>query len=233
MSTQDDEAVGGGAVVGGARRYGGASADERRAQRRERLIDAGYAAFGRDGYLNTTMRLVCAQARLSERYFYESFESVEALFRAVHQREATRLARLIATRLATMPEADGVAMTRASLVLFFEWVKEDPRRARILLTDAVTTGATNPQFLGTRAAHYADLVRDRLLHKYPEMRQTLNVDYIVAGFGGLIVQVGSMWVEAKFDTPIENLVDHIIYAWRGLHVWLAEASATRRASQAG
>ncbi|MEY4766557.1 MAG: hypothetical protein RI907_3230, partial [Pseudomonadota bacterium] len=198
MSAATDEPDSGGASP---RRYGGVSADERRAQRRERLIEAGFEVFGREGYLQSTMRLVCANARLSERYFYENFESLEELFRAVHRRASSKVGEQVMIKLAGMRGADGVAMTRAGLVTFFEMVQADPRLGRVMLTDAVTTGMTNPQILGTRAAAWADMIRDRLAVLYPEMRQELDVDYLLAGFGGVVVQVGAMWMDRKGVTP--------------------------------
>lgn len=217
------------ASPGGApRRYGGVSADERRAQRRERLIEAGFEVFGRDGYMHTTMRLVCAHARLSERYFYESFESLDELFKAVHRRASRQVAAQIMAAIAAQSGADGVELTRVGLLTFFNMIKADHRIGRIMLTDAVTTGMTNPQILGTKAAAWADLVRDRLAAQYPAMRQELDVDYLLAGFGGVIVQVGAMWMDRKCSTPIDQVVDHIVYAWKGLHMWLAQAQALKR-----
>src|SRR5258705_353216 len=61
-----------------ARRYAGASADERRDERRARLLAAGLDALGTDGHRATTVRGVCARARLTPRYFYESFDDLDA-----------------------------------------------------------------------------------------------------------------------------------------------------------
>lgn len=227
MTMSDDVTVD---VGGGARRYGGASADERKAQRHERLVEAGFAVFGRDGYLKTTMRLVCAQARLSERYFYENFESIDELFKAVHRAETSRAWAHMKAALETAGSTDGLMMIRTALHAFFVYIKEDPRRAQILLNDAVTAGLADPQCLGTRIAQFSDLVRDRLLLRYPEMRQDLVIDYVAAGFSGLVIQVGTVWMSRGFDTAIDLLVEHVVYAWRGLYVWLDEASAAKRAA---
>jgi AcrR family transcriptional regulator len=218
------------AITGGPRRYGGASADERKAQRRERLIEAGFVVFGRDGYLKTTMRLVCAQARLSERYFYESFESTEALFRTVHRRESAKSWTVMQAEIAASGAVTGVEMMRAGMRAFFRHIKEDPRRAQILLTDAVTGGMADPQRLGTLLSKFADVVRDRLLARYPEMRQELVIDYVAGGLSGLIIQVGSVWVSRGFDTSVELVAEHVVYVWRGLHLWLEEASLAKRAA---
>lgn len=65
------------------RPYRGVSADERRTQRRERLIDAALDLIGSSGIAEITMKRVCSQAGLTERYFYESFHNVEELLIAV------------------------------------------------------------------------------------------------------------------------------------------------------
>src|SRR5512139_3717483 len=53
-----------------ARHYGGVSAQERKAARRERLLDAGLQLFGTPGGDRVTVSAVCAEAGLTERYFY-------------------------------------------------------------------------------------------------------------------------------------------------------------------
>jgi AcrR family transcriptional regulator len=223
---------GGLGITGGPRRYGGASADERKAQRRERLIEAGFVVFGRDGYLKTTMRLVCAQARLSERYFYESFESTDELFRTVHRREVSKCWPMMQAEIARSGATKGIEMMRAGMRAFFAHIKEDPRRAQILLTDAVTAGMADPQRLGTRLSEFGDVVRDRLLLLYPEMRQELVIDYVAGGIAGLIIQVGSVWVNRGFDTSVDLVAEHVVYAWRGLHLWLDEEAKAKRAAAA-
>src|SRR5690606_7857611 len=114
------------------RRYAGASAEERKAQRRERLLDAAFEVFGRQGYRETTLRLICAHARMMDRYFYEHFDSLDDIFLQVRQRLANELVERI-TRVLAEPQADPVLMIRSALASFFAYVKEDPRRARILL----------------------------------------------------------------------------------------------------
>lgn len=213
------------------RRYAGASAQERQAQRRERLLEAAFDVFGREGYLRATMRLICAQARLTERYFYESFATMEELFVAVHRRQSAAVGSRIMAAVLQQPD-DGVAQTRAGLTAFFEYIKADPRCAQILLTDAVTTGMANPQNLNAKVSQYADLLKDRLGRRYPAMKGQLEMEYIVGGFAGMIIQTASLWVQRGFDTPIDRLVDHNVYAWIGLHEWLSKASAAASDKQA-
>src|SRR5690606_27216755 len=65
------------------RRYGGMSDQERRDERQRRFLEAGLETFGSLGYSATTTRRLCAEAGLTQRYFYQSFEGMEALFVAV------------------------------------------------------------------------------------------------------------------------------------------------------
>ncbi len=203
-----------------SRRYAGASAAERQTQRRERLLEAAFDVFGRMGYRNTTMRLICAQARLTERYFYESFQTVDEVFLAVHKRQSAAVAQAVMIRLAT-EGADPVRQIRAGLTTFFEYIKEDPRRAQILLLDAVTAGLTNPRNLNARVSMFTDIVRERLKRRYSTLPASLDVELLVGGFVGMVVHTASIWTERKFETPIEALVDHNAYAWVGLHRWLS------------
>lgn len=64
---------------GGLRSYGGEGGDTRVARRRAALIDGALEALGGDGSGRITVRGVCKNAGLTARYFYESFDSVEAL----------------------------------------------------------------------------------------------------------------------------------------------------------
>lgn len=68
------------------RSYGGLPAEVRIAQRRDRFLDAGLELFGTVGYQSTSVRAVCREAGLSERYFYESFANTEALLVGVYRR---------------------------------------------------------------------------------------------------------------------------------------------------
>jgi AcrR family transcriptional regulator len=213
-----------------ARRYGGASAAERQAQRLERLLEAGFDVFGRMGYRDATMRMVCSQARLTDRYFYEHFTTVDEVYLAVHQKVSAEAAKVILTATVGAPTDDAMAMVRAGLKAFFEFIKEDPRRAQILLMDAATSGMTSPLNINARISRYVDVMRLRLKMRYPDLPFQPDTELILGGFVGLIIHSASVWVQRRFDTPVETLVDHTSFSWLGLHHWLATqngASSTK------
>jgi AcrR family transcriptional regulator len=207
------------------RRYAGASAQERKLLRRERLLDAAFEVFGRQGYKETTMRLICAHARMTDRYFYEHFESLDDIFLQVRQRLAVALMEKIMLVVAK-PEADPVLLIRHALTAFFEYVKEDPRRARILLLDAMSFSLTSTEVAKNRLDWYATLIEGRLKTRYPNLPPHLNAKFIASGFLGHVTYIAAVWTLQNFDTPVEHLVDHASYAWMGLHHWLSDYDAS-------
>ena len=173
------------------------------------------------GYRDATMRMVCSQARLTDRYFYEHFTTVDEVFLAVHQKVSADLAKVVLTAVASAPMDDSMAMVRAGLKAFFEFIKEDPRRAQILLMDAATSGLTSPLNINARISRYVDVMRLRLKMRYPDLPFQPDTELIMGGFVGLIIHTASVWVQRKFDTPVDSLVDHTSFSWLGLHTWLA------------
>ncbi|MFF0818473.1 TetR/AcrR family transcriptional regulator [Rhodococcus sp. NPDC003318] len=113
--------------------YRGVSAAERAAQRRAKLVDATLAVWAGDE--RVTMTRICAEAGLSERYFYESFRTVEAAMTAVMDAIATEIEE---TTLAAAEAAgtDITARTRASVLAFVDLVATDPRKGRVAIIEA-------------------------------------------------------------------------------------------------
>ncbi|WP_414631690.1 TetR/AcrR family transcriptional regulator, partial [Acinetobacter venetianus] len=65
------------------RQFKGLSLTERKEVRREKLIEAGIHLYGTNGFFSVTVKDVCNEAKLTERYFYESFKKSEELFQTV------------------------------------------------------------------------------------------------------------------------------------------------------
>ncbi|MCW2985532.1 MAG: transcriptional regulator, TetR family, partial [Conexibacter sp.] len=65
-------------------RWAGSTLEDRAAARRAALLEAGVELLGTEGAAGVTVRAACRATKLSERYFYESFDGRDALLRAVH-----------------------------------------------------------------------------------------------------------------------------------------------------
>jgi AcrR family transcriptional regulator len=123
------------------RQYGGRSSEARRGERRERLLEAGLDLIGRDGLATLSVRGVCTEASLTPRYFYEEFGTVDALARALFDREFDGVLARVGEAVVTAG-ADATTHDRVSAALgaVLEAVTEVPARAAVLLTEASGTG---------------------------------------------------------------------------------------------
>ena len=144
-----------------SRRYGGKTSDERRAERREKLLDAGLEVFGTVGYAGTTIEMLCAATRLNPRYFYEQFQTREALLLAVYNRHVDRVLAEVAAALASAP-AEPRERLETGLRAFVTGVLSDPHEARINYFEIVGVSPAleerRRQVLGT----YADLIATQM-----------------------------------------------------------------------
>jgi AcrR family transcriptional regulator len=115
--------------------YRGLSAAERAAARRARLLEAALAVWADPG-TRTTMTAVCAEAGLSERYFYESFPGLDALLEAVMDGIAAEIEET-GRRAAEQAGEDPEVRVRASVRAFVQLLLDDPRKGRVAIVESV------------------------------------------------------------------------------------------------
>lgn len=133
------------------RHYGGMSAQARRSARREQLLDAGLELIGTHGMQGLTVRGVIGQAQVSQRYFYESFPSTDALAVAVFERIVQEVT--IVGMSAIADTGQGLrARVRGGLDAVARLVTDDPRKGRILLVEAMATPVLAPLRLQANGA---------------------------------------------------------------------------------
>jgi AcrR family transcriptional regulator len=139
------------------RTYRGLSAQERLSDRRERLLTAALDRFGGQGYSATTIEMLCTDARVSTRGFYECFDGRESLLRVLYDRIVGESGQRVRCAL---DEADGTlpGMVRAGLAAYIGYMTADERRARIAHVEVRRAG--EPLHAARRAAvhGFADLI---------------------------------------------------------------------------
>lgn len=189
------------------RRFRGVDADERQNQRRQRLLEAGIELFGARGFHAVGVRDICQQAKLTERYFYESFKNREALFVAVYEQAVERLRGAILEALGRAPSHDGLALAKAGLRATLEMYRADPRLARILLVEVLTASIGEAPRAAGRT--YAELIEQliRELHPDAEQRGT-NVRFIATGLYGSTLLIATRWALDGYREPLEVVLDH-------------------------
>lgn len=127
-----------------ARVWGGLTGAERAERRREQLLEAGLEVFAAKGWAGSTVSDVWRAAGLSPRYFYEAFDSREALFGAVVQRIADEVIALAIAAVEAEP-GDPRDRARAVLAAIADYARDDPRKVRVALLESSATAEFRTQ----------------------------------------------------------------------------------------
>ena len=201
---------------------------DRRAERRALLLDAAFELLGTEGMAATTVRAVCHHARLNPRYFYESFDDLDALVVAVYDHLIAALGAEVMAALAAAG-ADPGDQTRAALRRIVEWVDEDRRRGRVLYVEALGNEALNRRRIQTAhllvntVEQHAAATQGALAPGEPIGR--IGAALLVGGAGELVVA----WLDGRIDVDRDQLVDDA----SELLLAMGEAAARLAARRAG
>jgi AcrR family transcriptional regulator len=126
--------------VSGARRvYGGVTGEERIAERRRKLVEAGMNLFGSASSGSVRVKDVVAEAGLTERYFYESFADLSALFDAVFDTAADLIESQVSAAMVDVP-SDAFARVSIALRTTVDVLSADPRMIRIFFVEGLGAG---------------------------------------------------------------------------------------------
>jgi AcrR family transcriptional regulator len=184
------------------RTWAGTTLDDRKALRREQLVAAGLELLGTGGSAGTSVRAVCRHAKLTERYFYESFADREELVAAVYEHvgDEARQALVDAVRDAPTPVSRAENAVRA----FVELIVDDPRKGRVLLLAPLTDPA-----LTRRGLHllpvFAALVGEQLTRGDETERRMVAI-----GLVGALTNVFVAYLDGSLQVSRERLVAHCV-----------------------
>ena len=195
------------------RPYRGASADARRDERKRRLIEAGVKVIGREGYAATTVRAVCAEAGLTERYFYEAIGDRERLLGAVYESLVQQLQAQIAQTIVEAGDQPPAELARLGLSAYFGAMRDHPDAARILLFEILGVSPEVTRLSQRAVADFAMLIRltaQRLPQlAMPENQQDLlrrmTSDFLL-GLVGSVVFIAMNWFMEGFRRDLDDVV---------------------------
>lgn len=142
-------------------RYSGLKPEARRAARREALLEAGIELFGTVGIAETKLTDICGLADLTQRYFYESFASLDEFVMEVARKLALDVGRQIVR--SGMQQSTGRDSAHAVLAECAKIVEDDPRVARFLFIESLRAGgelASVRQVILISAANALQMMRD-------------------------------------------------------------------------
>jgi AcrR family transcriptional regulator len=188
-------------------RWAGVPLSDRRAERRALLVDAAFRLFGDEGESAVSVRSVCRGCGLNTRYFYESFAGVDELLGAVYDRISAELVGVVG---AAIEQADDSvrARTRAGIAAVLGFSSADPRRGRVLFTEA----RANP-VLAERRAAAQELLRQGVLSeggRLPAKSDPVAAAVGAAIFTGAMAELAQQWLAGNLGDDLDAVVDHAV-----------------------
>lgn len=189
------------------RQFKGLSMAERQQARREKLIEAGIEAYGRYGFFSVTVKDICNEAKLTERYFYESFKKSEHLFQTIFLKLIDQLQQNVMQAM-MQASSDPKKMIEAGLTALLTTLRDNPGMARIIYIDAMLV-----QELHNQATIHETMGRfDRMIQTFvilmmPNLnRSEREISLVSTGLNGYVTQIAIRWVMSGFKQSLEEIL---------------------------
>ncbi|WP_026356662.1 TetR/AcrR family transcriptional regulator [Mycobacterium sp. 141] len=181
------------------RRWSGVPLRKRAELRRDELVAAGVTLLGSASGPALTVRAVCREAALTERYFYESFTDRDEFVRAVYDDVCA----------AAMTALSNAATPREAVERFVALMVDDPTRGRVLLL------APESEPVLTRSGaewmpNFIDLLQQRLIRITDPVRQTMVATSLIGALTALFTAYLNNRLPVSRDQFIDYCVDMLV-----------------------
>jgi len=181
--------------------------EDRVAARRAALIEAGVELLGTQGASGVTVRAVCRGAKLTERYFYESFpDGRDGLLRAVHSQVASEARDAIVAAIATAPPQEPERVAHSAVAAFTAFLEADPRRGRVLLSESFSDSVLAQHDLELLPAFAALLVAQ--MRVLPDPPDEVDAQLAAVALLGALRTIYLTWLGADPPIPVDRLNAH-------------------------
>lgn len=210
-------------TVASGRPYGGVTHADRAAERRAALIQAATEVFGTVGFRKATVRSICQQAKLNDRYFYAAFDSTDHLLRATYEHHAQRLHASLEQAIQKRGEKLE-ARVDGGLRAFFSFLR-DPCAARVLMLEVMGVSAETD---ATYQRNLSEFVRQIISSADKPTQDALgdHADQRIVGIAlvGAMTMAGTAWLLSGYRDSEERMVRNCSQVLLGTY-----ASAAKRA----
>lgn len=120
------------------RSWRGIAPDERKSIRRQLILEAGVELLADGGPQAVSMRGVCRSARLTERYFYESFETRDEFLHTVFENTVLEARRVVEDSFVAHAGLAPAEVIRSVVRDLTDHLAADRRRGRILFVHSLS-----------------------------------------------------------------------------------------------
>jgi AcrR family transcriptional regulator len=150
---------------------------------------------------------ICTEAKLTERYFYESFKKSEQLFQTIFLKLIDQLQQNVMQAM-MQASADPKKMIEAGLTALLSTLRDNPGMARIIYIDAMLV-----QELHNQATIHESMLRfDRMIHAFVTLmmpnlpRSEREISLVATGLNGYVTQIAIRWVMSGFKQPLDEIL---------------------------
>ncbi len=193
------------------RRYRGLPPEVRQADRRRRFREAGLDVFAETGYMSSSVPEICRVAGLSTRQFYEEFSSREGLLLDLYERIHSEARSLVSQAIRQQERGTVRDFVTAGVSAYIHALGDDPRRARVALTEAVGVNQN------------VDRERERQRAEWMVLMENTARDFLPAGhtpLGGyhtaMVAYVGAVnavvtdWSRGEPRAPLSEVAEVLV-----------------------
>lgn len=176
-------------------RWSGVPLQDRQSLRRDELISAGVGLLGGAAGPALTVRAVCREAGLTERYFYESFTDRDEFVRAVYDH-------VCGTAMSALSTSD---TPRDAVERFVTLMVDDPVRGRVLLI-----APEREPVLAKSGAEWMPSFIDLLQHKLTRITDPAVQAMVATGLVGALTALFTAYLNGRLDTTREQFIDYCV-----------------------
>lgn len=191
-------------MPGAARTWAGTTLTDRRTARRRLLLDTGLELLGTGGGAAVSVRAVCRSARLTERYFYESFADRDELVVAVYEEVVTEAHRALVDAVGSSAP-DPRLRAQTAVAAFVRMILGDPRKGRVLLLAPLADPTLSRRGV-ERLPMFAALVREQLADRIAEDDREMTATALV----GALANLFSAYLAGTLEVDRERLTAHCV-----------------------
>lgn len=176
-------------------RWSGVPLEDRQALRRDKLVAAGVQLLGGKSGPAVTVRAVCREADLTERYFYESFNDREEFVRAVYDDVCARA-------MSTLTSAN---TPREAVEQFVALMVDDPVRGRVLLL------APGVEPVLTRSgAEWMPSFIELLQHKLTRIADPVLQNMVATSLIGGLTALFTAYLDGRLAATRKQFIDYCV-----------------------
>lgn len=210
------------------RSYMGFSWEKRAADRRHRLVDAVIRIAGARGCAEIGVRNVCAEADLSNRYFYESFHCKNELLLSAYEQLQENL---IAAVIPAMGRRSDGCLTRLnrSIEAFLHFFEHNTHARWILRFDCAMPTALRNSPNGRLLSGYEAVLADALCAGPVGSRPSKRAAQATAsGLLGATIQLTVRWLGREPGEPIDETLAALRFIYGAAVQSLVTTAAAQR-----